>query len=645
MKIRKYQVGSIIYTPTPTAAATASAQQSASSSSASKDTPEKITGTIQKEIMDLMKTDGLPSDVDALLTYASKYLDKSSRLSDMSLFGGTDSDYDIKDYIKILRQVQEAKFNNGEFKKASENLEKEGAWGNAAIDSTGNLFVQDEKGQLGKVTLRKYIDNRDKYHAVTNGELMEMRARQKGLAFDQIGILTNMQEADGMKSISEQLRKIVGDFKQKKIAYYKFSKGSDRITDKSGKSYNMQELADGMDFLTQGGPSGYYKITRSTNWSKDNLGEAMEYLYNSLDASAKNTLKAQIAVNGEDPYSKNGIYKYLADVLYAGQATEDSADFDSAATNYDPNGTGKKGGSADKKDELVQMNYLGQIAAGYYGPAHPVKLTGKTSKVAKAGMLETMGWDLGAIIGHDNKTLEKQTVSSLLSNAWGFQAANTGSITFGNKHITAEEAQALYWNGADHLNAVQLPVTTDDHGNIIPDLELNEKIQKLNETAKGKSPTEINDYIKSYLPGIEVKKNAKGQYEAVNVPTMTFLTTVVTASDDVLDLTDENKLMLDKVDDPNGLLRDIYNRIVRYGTLSPHKDTVSLGFDKAGKKGFYKGNVYIPIDNPYSGFRVSGLDPYVTKGTLDNPAEKAMLRQAVTQRAQQGNDLVTNFNE
>ena len=143
----------------------------------------------------------------------------------------------------------------------------------------------------------------------------------------------------------------------------------------------------------------------------------MEYLYNSLDASAKNTLKAQIAVNGEDPYSKNGIYKYLADVLYAGQATEDSADFDSSATNYDPNGTGKKGGSADKKDELVQMNYLGQIAAGYYGPAQTVKLTGKTSKVAKAGMLETKGWDLGAIIGHDQKTLEKQTVSSLLSNA------------------------------------------------------------------------------------------------------------------------------------------------------------------------------------------------------------------------------------
>lgn len=644
MKIRKYQVGSIIYTPTPTAGATASApQQSASSSSATK--PEKISGTVQKEIMDLLKADGLPSDVDVLLNYASKYLDKSSRLTDMSLFGGTDDDYDIKDYIKILRQVQEAKFNNGEYKKASDNLEKEGAWGNAAIDSTGNLFVQDKEGNLGKLTLEEFTKNRDKYISVTNGELMEMRARQKGLAFDRIGILTNMQEADGMKSISEQLRKIVGDFKQKKIAYYKFSKGSDKIEDKSGKSYNMQEIADGMEYLTQGGPSGYYKITRSSNVNKEAVKEACDYLFNSLDKSAQNTLKAQIAVNGDNPFSKTDLYSFLGDVLYAGMETTDTADFDSSATNYDPNGTGKKGGSTDRKDELTQMNYLGMIAAGYYGQATKVKLTGKTSKVSQAGMLETMGWDLGAIIGHDQKTLEKQTVSSLLSNAWGFQAANTASITFGNKHISAEEAQALYWNGADHLNAVNLPVTRDDHGNIIPDLELNEKIQKLNETAKGKSPTEINDYIKTYLPGIEIKKNEYGMYEAVNVPTMTFLTTVVTVSDDVLDLTDENKLMLDKVDDSNGLLKNIYNRIVRYGTLSPHKDTVSLGFDKAGKNSFYRGNVYIPIDNSYAGFRVAGLDPYVTKGTLDNPSEKAALRQAVAARAAEGNELITNFNK
>lgn len=125
MKIRKYQAGALIYTPSPTGATAGASSTSGSSSSSSKS--EKISGTVQKEIMDLMKTDGLPSDVSKLLDFASKYLDKSSRLSNYSLFGGTDEDYDIKDYIKILRMTQEAKYNKEQFGKASEQITKEGA--------------------------------------------------------------------------------------------------------------------------------------------------------------------------------------------------------------------------------------------------------------------------------------------------------------------------------------------------------------------------------------------------------------------------------------------------------------------------------------------------------------------------------------
>lgn len=125
MKIRKYQAGAIIYTPTPLNDPTAGAQESAGSS-ASGSTPQK-SGDIEKKIMDLLKEDGLPSDVDQLLQNASKYLDKSSHLTDMTLFGGSDTEYNMQDYIKILRQVQEAKFNKEEYQEASKNLTDEGA--------------------------------------------------------------------------------------------------------------------------------------------------------------------------------------------------------------------------------------------------------------------------------------------------------------------------------------------------------------------------------------------------------------------------------------------------------------------------------------------------------------------------------------
>lgn len=644
MKIRKYQAGAIIYTPTPLSNPAISAQASADSSK-SKSSAHKV-GDVQKEIMGLLKEDGLPSDVDRLLKEASVYLDKSSRLTDMSLLGGSDTDYDIKDYIKILRKVQEAKFNREEYDDASTNLTKEGAWGNAAMNSTGDLWAirKDENGQtgIGTVDLKEYTENRDKYRILTNGELMEMRARYPSLAFDQKGILHHMQEAKGMKSVSDQLRGIINDFQQKKIQYYKYSKGADSFLDKSGNSYNIQELSDGLDMLTKGGPSGYYKMTNSSN--VQDMNRAVSYLWNSLDESMKNIVKAQLATHSQDPFSEKQIYQFLAESIYEGTESTQAADFDNSATKYDPEGTGKKGGS-EKGDQLTQMNYLAEIAAGYYGSPISVSLIGKTSTVTKAGGIKTKGYDLGAMIDHNKKTLDKQTVSSLLGNAWGLQAGNTGSITFGDRHITAEEAQALYWNGADHLYAVDLPVTTDDNGNIMPDFKVSQYVKELNEKAKGHSELEVKNYAKEHY-GLDAKKNDKGVWEFVGVKTMTFLTFTATGSDKIFDFTDDEKLMLDHVDKKEGkLIKKIYNKLTQFNTLTPTSNTVRLEFDDAGANSFYKGNVYIPIDNQYAGFRVSGMDPYVTKDSLSNPAEKIALREAVVDRNNSGRTLNTNFRQ
>ncbi|MCI5542547.1 MAG: hypothetical protein MR405_01305 [Mollicutes bacterium] len=161
--------------------------------------------------------------------------------------------------------------------------------------------------------------------------------------------------------------------------------------------------------------------------------------------SAQNAVRAKLAVEGDNPNNRDAVKAFLADIISFHAGNKVDVDFDSSATNYDPNGTGKKGGSSsDKGDALTQMNPLALIASGYYGTPRKVNIIGKTSQVSKSGSIETTGYDIGAMIDYDRKTLDKQTVSSLLANAWELQAGNTGSITFGNRHITAEEAQALY---------------------------------------------------------------------------------------------------------------------------------------------------------------------------------------------------------
>lgn len=648
MKIRKYQAGAIIYTPTPTGGQATSTQASASSSSASEK-PEKITGTMLKEIMDQLKEDGLPADVEQVLNYAARYLDKSSHLTDMSLFGGKDTEYNIKDWINITKLVKEAKWNKELYDDASDKLKEEDAWNDVATDTNGKIWLSNGKN-LSKVSVSEYVKEREKltesgYVPISYNTLGDLRSRYFG--FDKNGMLEDMKAAVGMKSITKQLVDIVTKFEATEVSKYKFSQGTDRIRDASGRSYQLEAVKDGMEALTSGGPSGYYKLTQKTKVDKSNVEDALDYLWNSLGDSAQNAIRAKLAVEGDNPNNGDAVKAFLADIISFHARNKVDIDFDSSATNYDPNGTGKKGGSsADKGDALTQMNPLALIASGYYGNPRKVNIIGKTSQVSKSGSIETTGYDIGAMIDYDRKTLDKQTVSSLLANAWELQAGNTGSITFGNRHITAEEAQALYWNGADHLNIVKLPATTDDNGNVIPNFELAQKVELLNKAAKGRTDAEVQDYIKSNLNGYDVKKNVDGIWEITNVPTISFLTFGAIASDDIFDFTDEEKLMLDKVSKEQGkMIVDIYNTLTRFNTLNPNKNTKALNVPTAGKNSFYKGNVFIPIEDQYAGFRVSGMDPYISKGNLSNPAEQIQLKQAAVANQTANGPLKTNFNQ
>lgn len=648
MKIRKYQAGAIIYTPTPTGGQATSTQTSASSSSASEK-PEKITGTMLKEIMDQLKEDGLPADVEQILNYAARYLDKSSHLTDMSLFGGKDTEYNIKDWINITKLVKEAKWNKELYDDASDKLKAEDAWNDVATDTNGKIWLSNGKN-LSKVSVSEYVKEREKltesgYVPISYNTLGDFRSRYFG--FDKNGMLEDMKAAVGMNSITKQLVDIVTKFEATEVSKYKFSQGTDRIRDASGRSYQLEAVKDGMEALTSGGPSGYYKLTQKTKVDKSNVEDALDYLWNSLGDSAQNAVRAKLAVEGDNPNNGDAVKAFLTDIISFHARNKVDVNFDSSATNYDPNGTGKKGGSsADKGDALTQMNPLALIASGYYGTPRKVNIIGKTSQVSKSGSIETTGYDIGAMIDYDRKTLDKQTVSSLLANAWELQAGNTGSITFGNRHITAEEAQALYWNGADHLNIVKLPATTDDNGNVIPNFELAQKVELLNKAAKGRTDAEVQDYIKSNLNGYDVKKNVDGIWEITNVPTISFLTFGAIASDDIFDFTDEEKLMLDKVSKEQGkMIVDIYNTLTRFNTLNPNKNTRALNVPTAGKNSFYKGNIFIPIEDQYAGFRVSGMDPYISKGDLSNPAEQIQLKQAAVANQTANGPLKTNFNQ
>jgi hypothetical protein len=120
---RIYQSGGVVsYTPFIPNSGTAS-----TGSSGSTEKQDKITGTLQKEIVDVLKENGIQSDVDTFLSTANAFLNKSQHLSAMSLFGGSSNDYSMTDLIQVLSMANRVKQNKAYYDTAADRLKEQDA--------------------------------------------------------------------------------------------------------------------------------------------------------------------------------------------------------------------------------------------------------------------------------------------------------------------------------------------------------------------------------------------------------------------------------------------------------------------------------------------------------------------------------------
>ena len=634
MKIRKYQAGAIIYTPTPTGGQATSTQASASSSSASEK-PEKITGTMLKEIMDQLKEDGLPADVEQVLNYAARYLDKSSHLTDMSLFGGKDTEYDIKDWINITKLVKEAKWNKELYDDASDKLKAEDAWNDVATDTNGKIWLSDGKN-LSKVKVSEYVKEREKlaeigYVPISYNTLGDLRSRYFG--FDKNGMLEDMKAAVGMKSITKQLVDIVTKFEATEVSKYKFSQGTDRIRDASGRNYQLEAVKDGIEALTSGGPSGYYKLTQKTKVDKSNVEDALNYLWNSLGDSAQNAVRAKLAVEGDNPNNGDAVKAFLADIISFHARNKVDVDFDSSATNYDPNGTRKKGGNIKEENLSAQDTYQIAFVNGE-GRDTYVDLTPKASKIYETGTMHTRAIGFGPMVSAKDTT---QVLGDHMNLPEWFQKSalasslQIDSITFGNRLLENWELPAIMYEGGQQTYSVYLPYK-EINGKISPDFELFDRYNKYLKAIKD-NPNMPDIEKRSLLSQLQLTGPGIDSSDLKNIRlknTMRFLTFKAVAGDDTIEL-DSIKNYLGKLDREMGKLFKVpYNNALKYNTTTPQKNekVTNKKFESATAGDFYEGNVYIPVD-VYAGYRTSSNEP-VTKSSLTDIDRKVKANDILT---------------
>lgn len=619
---RIYQSGGVVsYTPfIPNSGTT-----STTSSSGSTEKQDKITGTLQKEIVDVLKENGIQSDVDTFLSTANAFLNKSQHLSTMSLFGGSSDDYTMADLIQVLSMANRVKQNKAYYDTATDRLKNQDAWNEVAVSTDGKIYVYSEDG-LRTVSADEFHKNRDKYQALTNSQVLGLREQDSNMAFNS-NVLRDMSGALGLKTITAQLIDTVSKFGTMSRTEYTRNTG-DAIS---------QSAWDGMQILLGEGPQGYYKAT--TKSERENVQSALRYLWSSLGTDGQARLRAETAVNGGDP-SRNQ-YDLLLQTIEHHTDFEQSVDFDKTATEYDPDGNGK---GSNPGDALTEGTLAMEVARGNLTET-TAYMSPIAQRVSDKAMMAFKAWNAGQLQDKQGDVLHANNLQDLIPKITQAKSADTSTVVFGNQLLTNEQIAGVVWDGNSLVTRVALP-RKFVNGKQVPDFDLMMQLNELNGWIKD-NPGITNLEIQQKMQGLA----SEGVYFDPNTQSYQidpdkmgiFLSFAAYGSDDLMDIKDESKPFLQKLTRREGkAIKTQFNNLVHYGNLTPNrKDKQKNDLGSSEGNDFYYGNVYIPIIDPMQATLTTREQLYPKSMFIDSVKQNELGQQIL--QAQQQSNWTTNF--
>lgn len=580
MKIKRYQQGGIYYTPfSQDLVAPAQAQATASTTKA-KDKEDNL---IEKEIMNVLKENGLPNDVDAFLDKANSFLAKSKT----SLFDLGKSSYDMSDLIRLQSLANRIKHNNEEFKSASSQIISEGAGSDIALTNEGHVYTMDEEGDINKISITDYYKNRDKYQVLTNSELMNLRENHPDLAFEH-SMLTDLKNAVGMKSIVNHVKSVIGSFGTNKS-----SSSMDSFTKK-----NQGKIEKGFEQLLGGeAPDGAYKVTTKSESSnqgygdQDSLEAAVEYLYRGLPNNMKNVLRATATAEGFNPNNHKEVLNLLtmAVMEHTNHSVEKTISLSPTKEPGEGSGDGVKGA----KD----MTYLEMVANGKSVLTKNAVIASSKSK----GAIEAQIQPYGYMLDKSNQQVGRGTLRDVLEKAQIGLIIDKNSVTFGNQRLKDGDLDKVIYDGTSTLNRTYLPidnVTYANTGIIKPDLDATRRFEQfLNWYKEGYGTTQSAIESKKHDLNLDISYNKDTDTWYFN-NSHPFLVVNGYASDTALNL-DDNQDWMDHVDSSEGSeVFDVYKNLINYGQENPqkgHKRNDFSGGWFGNADSMYKSAIFMPI--------------------------------------------------
>ena len=554
---RKMQLGGVapftIYRPLGAGMETTAQTSTSTDSKSSKDTAAKDKLDMIKELF--KQVQGLPVDVSQVYQHMVGVFNKARA------FGEEMSSDDIAAmYLSSMNEIAKLKYSQKAYEDARNVAVANDAMNEIAVGANGEIALYDSENQkVKRGSLKQLQDSDGKLMALTNGQLLTMRAHSPNLAFDD-QVFDIVNNGVGMSKIATHIKSIAGTIGSMETKI----EGISEVQSKRIKS-GLQILAG-----TEGTPDGFYKVTNDKKDSSANVKAALNYIYNILPKNYRTILELNSNGNGQEL-----IYNMLV----------------SQVNDFEKQDIAPLTGKASEKDKEDSLDKLGinsatQLLLGMSSPREFTFNIGNGNAFTGAARVSSITKD-GNPVGADFMYSEIYK-SDLHKNL------DLDNASFGDVPINKSLKDRIVIDNST-IAGVDLPYTTDRNGRIIPDFQMLNRIEEADQEVlragidPNKDPQKVNEiYAKHKLP-IKYGANNKltGSYKR-------FAVIQATAIEDVF----LNKDGLAS----NGTLTLVSdeNEINKYlGELKKVTGEKEIDMDRpglfTGNKDIYKGSIFIPI--------------------------------------------------
>lgn len=539
--------------------------------------------------------DGLPNEVKALQAEIQDFIVNKQ----MSL-GGVDSSEMNLEYLDIVSKLKIAKFNANEYDKARNMAEHNGGLPEYAIGTDGSIVCRNinNPNDFQVLTAKQYLANRDKYQALTNQQLLDLRAQAPELVNNN-KILDIVRNGMGMQNIQSLINSAISSIgtTTTQVAGYTKTQQQQIVQGAEYLEQAKQMAAEqGLD-VSQMSVDGLYNVGVLNKSQADQAKMALSYLYSILPAGARTLLEIKAAEGGVP----GGVGGLLAQFV-GSKLNFTSTEKVNRSNDPDAKSSKKKSGKDGEEEDPVLE---GPLAALKLSPVMMAQL-GKTDRMEISLMngtkykVTTNAQVVPLVTAEGNPLPANTTLNEVASSQYA-GSLNTDSASMGGKLINPGSLGKVAVT-SNRMAILNIPIDKERQaldGAIIPDLrylkkleEADKKIREL-KASKGNTavtPDEMNRIYKSM--GLPVLMDSAGN---LNVTDYCKFAAVNGQTKDVYLEQGGADVIAQDISDPGSV--NSYLSIINSGVSNADKEEFDEDnwYDFNGHDTLYKATIFIPF--------------------------------------------------